>query len=119
MAAWQMQCCGTPFKVGDEVTWTLVEGSDRRSLAQVLGPQLAGQVTHVEEHHGRHPEAAPTTTGRIKQIRSVAVRYENTASDVAVSVPGSAKVIQVDLADGHDTDPRGARLVGYLVDLDA
>ena len=53
MAAWQMQCCGTPFKVGDDVTWTLIEGSDRRSLSEVLGPQLAGEVTHVEEHHGR------------------------------------------------------------------
>jgi hypothetical protein len=119
MAAWQMQCCGTPFKVGDDVTWTLLEGSDSKALSQVLGPQLADQITHVEEHHGRHPEDAPTTTGRVKQIRTVAVRYESTASDVAVSVPGSAKVIQVEAADGHDTDPGDGRLVGYLVDLDA
>ncbi|MER7377082.1 DUF6578 domain-containing protein [Streptomyces lanatus] len=24
-ADWQMECCGTPFKVGDEVSWPLLQ----------------------------------------------------------------------------------------------
>ena len=33
--AWQQQCCGTEFAVGDEVRWTLVESDDL--LRRLLG----------------------------------------------------------------------------------
>ncbi len=55
MDAWQLQCCGQPFNVGSTIDWTLAAPSDREFLASVLGDDLAGTVTHHEEHHGGLP----------------------------------------------------------------
>ncbi len=48
---WQMQCCGAPFSVGDEVSWTLRE-PDTAWLEAVLDKDVAGGIGGAEEHHG-------------------------------------------------------------------
>lgn len=35
---WQMQCCGEPFRTGDQVAWT-VRATDPDWLEVMLGPQ--------------------------------------------------------------------------------
>ncbi|MFJ8779143.1 DUF6578 domain-containing protein [Streptomyces sp. NPDC102476] len=42
-ADWQMECCGTPFSVGDEVAWPLL----LRAEADVLGGGWRGQLTEL------------------------------------------------------------------------
>src|SRR6266705_6381371 len=51
MAAWEFDCYGTPFSLGDEVEWTLevVEEQDSdRAFAAAVGRQ----ITDIEHHHG-------------------------------------------------------------------
>ncbi|MFF9085123.1 DUF6578 domain-containing protein [Streptomyces sp. NPDC014991] len=63
---WQMECCGTPFAVGDEVGWRLVavdphdHGGDRR-----------GAEWWVENHGGPDHE----TVGRVHAIELVHQEY--------------------------------------------
>ena len=58
---WQMECCGTPFSVGDEVSWplllldpdTVLGGGWRDQLSEVAGPvEDVGGVRMVREETG-------------------------------------------------------------------
>ncbi|GAA3121348.1 hypothetical protein GCM10010521_05810 [Streptomyces rameus] len=63
---WQMECCGTPFAVGDEVGWRLVAVDARAPQGEYYG---AG--TWVENHGGPDHE----TTGRVRGIHLVHQEY--------------------------------------------
>ncbi|MFC9929862.1 DUF6578 domain-containing protein [Streptomyces sp. NPDC127190] len=64
---WQMECCGTPFAVGDEVAWRLVR-YDGRARRRGEGH---GAEAWVENHGG--PDRA--TTGRVAAIELVCREY--------------------------------------------
>jgi hypothetical protein len=98
--AWQMQCCGEPFRVGARVTWTL-RAPDNDRLAMILGPDV--KVDAAEEHHGGVPEDAPRTTGTVRGIQ--AVHY------------GPAERTEVRSADGWTKDRGELKFAGYLVRL--
>jgi hypothetical protein len=63
---WQMECCGTPFAVGDEVGWRLV----------AVAPD-----THRDEYHGagawveNHGGPDQETTGRVHAVDLVHQEY--------------------------------------------
>ncbi|MCS0605245.1 hypothetical protein NX794_29140 [Streptomyces sp. LP11] len=60
--SWQVECCGTPFAVGDEVTWRLVAVEpDRR------GGEFYGGEAWVNQHGGMDGK----TTGRVCAIEVV------------------------------------------------
>ncbi|KUN05432.1 hypothetical protein AQI95_15995 [Streptomyces yokosukanensis] len=63
---WQMECCGTPFAVGDEVVWKLVavDGKDARGAYHGAG-------AWVENHGG--PDHG--TTGRVRSVDLVHQEY--------------------------------------------
>jgi hypothetical protein len=118
--AWQVQCCGDPFSVGGEVTWTLSDRPDRARLANAVGTAVADSITHVEEHHGDQPEPCPRTTGRVVAIRSALCRYASARCDDRTLVPvsGSVRLRDVNRADGWENEGGGLRFNGYLVTLD-
>ncbi|MET9085815.1 DUF6578 domain-containing protein [Streptomyces sp. NPDC004237] len=60
---WQMECCGTPFGVGDEVNWKLV-AYGARTLRESAG---YGAEAWVENHGG--PDLP--TTGRVQALSLV------------------------------------------------
>ncbi|MFF5531261.1 DUF6578 domain-containing protein [Streptomyces cinerochromogenes] len=62
-ADWQMECCGTPFAVGDEVAWRLVPTTGRDGRY--------GETALVENHGG--PDRV--TTGRVRGIDLVHQEY--------------------------------------------
>ena len=72
--AWQMQCCGEPFRLGSQVAWTVGE-ADPDWLAAVLGAETAPGVGGAEEHHGGIPEDTEPTTGIVTRISAVHCRY--------------------------------------------
>ncbi|MFF5470365.1 DUF6578 domain-containing protein [Streptomyces achromogenes] len=63
---WQMECCGRPFAVGDEVAWPLVaaEPGERRE-------RYYGAEAWVENHGDRTRPA----TGRVRAIELVRQEY--------------------------------------------
>lgn len=118
MAAWQMECCGQPFTVGDEVEWSLEDDPDREWLEAALGPELASRVTHEEDHHDQLPTAP--ANGRVRAIRCAYGRYAPTPGDerVLYPVPGSAELSHVARVDGTEARASQLDFNGYLVDLE-
>lgn len=117
---WQLQCCGIPFAIGEEVTWTL-HTSDLDWLTDIFGPERAAGITHAEEHHGRSENVA-ATRGRVVDIAAAACRYTaipDGAGTRLQHVSGSGVLEPVVRADGWDTAPEGSMFIGYVVEFEA
>lgn len=116
---WQMQCCGEPFAIGDEVSWTLRD-PDTEWLELVLGNDLAGSIDQAEEHHGGVGEDVTHTRGIVAAIHTVHCRYApiSGGADTALyPVAGSGVVDAVRSADGWIPDRGELKFAGYLVQL--
>jgi hypothetical protein len=68
---WEWACCGTPFEVGDQVSFQTDPRSE--ALATMLGPEFAPSVDRQESHHddGGRGEA----TGTVVAVWAVAFEY--------------------------------------------
>ncbi|MFD8814822.1 DUF6578 domain-containing protein [Streptomyces sp. NPDC059627] len=76
---WQMECCGTPFSVGDEVAWKLVAyGAEARRENAGYGAE-----TWVENHGG--PDRP--TTGRVHAVALVHEEYRFHRTDPVPVAP--------------------------------
>jgi hypothetical protein len=107
MAGWQMECCGTPFRNGSEVSWRLRPPTDVGWLDTVLRPGFAATVGAVEDHHG--DSSAPLTTATVVSIATVHCRFG------PEPVPGSGVVTPVAKAEKRNGDTDDRRFAGFLV----
>src|SRR5579864_3974777 len=117
--SWQMQCCGEPFRVGQQVSWALGD-VDTDWLIAMLGADAQVSVNAAEEHHGGLPDETPSTTGTVSRIAAVHCRYTPAPgqdSQTLYPVPGSGVQSHVESADGWTPDHGDLRFVGYLVEL--
>ncbi|MFD7665923.1 DUF6578 domain-containing protein [Streptomyces sp. NPDC059788] len=76
---WEVECCGTPFAVGDEVAWPLVFESVAEADAAVWADCLDERgLLRVATLHGAAPEkgsGAPWPAGHVRSIDVVVVGY--------------------------------------------
>ncbi|MET3960226.1 hypothetical protein ABIE44_000160 [Marmoricola sp. OAE513] len=118
---WQWQCCGEPFQVGSEVDWTMSDQPDRDWLVPVLGAELAGSLTHAEDHHGGLENSHAGIAATVQRIRAVSSEYgpnPDLPHENAISpIPGTGLIEDVAEGTGHHKPGGGRRFVGYVVDL--
>jgi hypothetical protein len=115
---WQLQCCGTPFRRGDRVTWQ-VRPADTEWLGGVLGPRLPDPPLYAEEHHGGAAGRRTTAAGTVRSIDAVSCRFAALEpGTLAHPVYDSAVLEPVAEADGWHRAAPPLRFAGYLVTLD-
>jgi hypothetical protein len=117
--AWQMQCCGEPFRIGSTVAWTLRDASPDW-LETVLGAEAARAVDAAEEHHGGVPEDTEPVSGTVTRISAVHCRYAPQPDGdprALHPVPGSAVLTDLKSANGWTADRGDERFAGYIVQL--
>ena len=117
--AWQVQCCGEPFRLGSPVAWTVRE-ADPDWLEAVLGAKAASGVDGAEEHHGGLPEHTEPVRGVVTRISAVHCRYAPRPGGdprALYPVPDSGVLTDVESADGRVADRGQERFAGYLVRL--
>lgn len=93
-ADWQMECCGTPFSLGDEVSWPLL----LKGSGDVLGGDWDDELAKV--------------VGEVADVRGVRVLREETGLTVALH-EDAVDVITPD-ALGEELPGDRIRLVGLL-----
>ncbi|MFI1792775.1 DUF6578 domain-containing protein [Streptomyces olivaceoviridis] len=92
-ADWQMECCGTPFAVGDEIAWRLVPAAEE--------DDCYGAAAWVENHGG--PGRA--TVGRVRGIDLVHQEFLARHDPRTVAPPAAAPGAVVFVAAGRELEP--------------
>jgi hypothetical protein len=111
MASWQMECCGTPFQEGAEVSWRLrsPNSTELAWLDAVLHDGVAATIDAVEDHHG--DSSAPRTSGTVSSIATLHCRF------APEPVAGSGLVTSVVTAEKWNDDADDRPFTGFLVRL--
>ena len=104
-SAWQLQCCGAPFSVGDLVSWTAIPSDGAQELNEI-GPAEASGIEWYEEHHNEPDDPVSSVEGTIVGIRAIWQRYEPSTTQRMMSVPVWGDVYAEDRtkADGWESD---------------
>jgi hypothetical protein len=114
--AWQLQCCGDPFEVGELVSWTVAEAVDREYLATVIGEEAAATVSDYEDHHDVAGDDVRPLSGTVKEISAVSCHFA-LQGRALYPVPGTAVVEARSRADGWEHERESLRFLGYIVSL--
>ncbi|WP_203827784.1 DUF6578 domain-containing protein [Actinoplanes palleronii] len=109
MASWQMECCGTPFREGSEVSWRLGHPNlaELGWIDTVLHDGIAATIDAVEDHHG--DASAPLTAGT---VTSIATLHSRSAPE---PVAGSGLMASVVTAEKWNDDVEGRHISGFLI----
>ena len=119
IASWEMQCCGDPFHVGSQVSWSLRASVDLEYLTTVLGDSMASQVTHAYDHHSIEPIPEGQTM-TVRSITAVWCRFaKRTDTDRASYPVAGSGVIEgrTSVTRSREKDEGDLYFVAYLVDL--
>lgn len=118
--AWQLECCGTPLSLDDDVSWS-VRDPDREWLSNVLGSEEAAGIAAAEDHHDDPEALVEPLTGAVTGISTVHCRFGpqpgTNGRGPLYPVSGSGVRAPVATADGRDRADDDRTLVGYLVRL--
>jgi hypothetical protein len=113
MDGWQMECCGTPFRTGDEVSWRLrnPNPTELSWLDTVLHDGTVATIDAVEGHHA--DSSAPPTAGTVASIATLHCRF------VSEPVAGSGIVTPIVAAQKWNSDLDDRQFVGFLIHIHA
>jgi hypothetical protein len=114
--AWQLQCCGDPFEVGQPVSWTVTSAVDREYLENVIGAEAAAAVTDHEDHHDVAGGDVRPLSGTVTDIAAVSCHFA-LQGRALYPVPGTAVVETRSRADGREHEDGSLRFLGYIVTL--
>jgi hypothetical protein len=107
MAGWQMECCGTPFQTGSEVSWRLRPATDVGWLDTVLHAGVAATIDATEDHHG--DSSTPPTVATVVSVATVHCRF------APQPVSASGVVTPVAEAKKWNGNIGDRRFAGFLV----
>lgn len=114
---WQMECCRTPFTVGDEVRWPVVPMTEPATWL----PAGVALPVSVAEFHSDDAETVPVE-GVVRRIQMVSLEFQQVGDRSYAPVAGSAEVRDVDACPAefdHDgSDLPGRTDVGVLAEVE-
>ncbi|MFG2137878.1 DUF6578 domain-containing protein [Streptomyces sp. NPDC048650] len=122
MESWQMECCGEPFRIGSQISWSLLD-ADEQWLADVIGAEAAARVDAAENHHGGWMDDSveqSATTGTVAAIAAVHCRYAprpGASPHTHRPVPGSGTLTPLTAAERRTPDHGELEFTGFLVEL--
>jgi hypothetical protein len=109
--SWQMQCCGTPFKLGDTVNWTVLE-------CVFVDPSVdVGKIDFYYENHAENNDGLFEIEGMVSHILAIHHAYE-LKKKTRTKIPISGMTTPVYEADGWEKDMDGMEFAAYCVKLE-
>ena len=99
---WQIQCCGTTFKLGDKVEWLLQKYDKRSEVTDEM-------VEYYYEHHSSEWKELFKAIGTVDRIKALYCRYEKRPNEYGnkqgfVNYPIYEKAVDVDVGYGSADD---------------
>lgn len=94
---WQMQCCGTPFSIGDEIEWTVFAFN-----RTVVG--IDSQIDYIYDAHYETKDGLYILRGTVDRIDALFTKYEPSLDNPKMQIPASGSLRSVSKADGCEED---------------
>jgi len=99
---WQMQCCGTSFKLGDRVDWLVAKYGKRSEVTE-------SDIDYYYEHHSSEWEKLFKAKGTVAKIQAMYCRLEARPNEFGnkqgmVNYRIYEKAVEVDTAYGCGDD---------------
>ncbi|NDV66677.1 DUF6578 domain-containing protein [Bacteroides sp. 224] len=108
--AWQMQCCGTPFQVGDAVEWTVIKWGNEKLLVDV------GKIDFYYENHADIDTQIFKLKGNVTSILAIHYAYRKSKTS-NLMIPASGITVEKTQVDGWDKKVDEKELYAYFVCL--
>ncbi|WP_324612434.1 DUF6578 domain-containing protein [Massiliimalia timonensis] len=106
---WQMECCGTPFSIGDRVKWLVTKPEYFKSPIDI------GKIDYLYEAHSSEWEKIAVLEGTVEHIRILYERYAPSEDNARLLVPVDGELIKVENAKGFDNQFKDMEAGGYVV----
>ncbi|MCL2311566.1 MAG: hypothetical protein FWC41_03595 [Firmicutes bacterium] len=110
--AWQMQCCGKPFKVGNSVKWFVSKWEQENPFNEDMG-----KIDFMYDHHSEDETRIFEIKGMVESIVAVYYDYRRESENSNLMLPVSESTIKINEADGWNNDFEGKELDSYFVRL--
>ena len=112
-ADWQMECCGTPFSVGEEVRWPLLfhaaddilGGGWRDQLTELEGPVEQGAERVLRDRNGLVVGVGESAAAQGGSDRLVGLLTVETHGGRLPEVRGRVRCVQVVTQEYRETEP--------------
>ena len=117
-----MQCCGDPFVIGSDVSWSVWPVADSSWYAEFLDPETANSITDHEDHHPDEDAELGQVRGVVLLIDAVFCRYAVGRDGGATPIEGSGFLEPRTSADGWEAEDDlgvGRTFMAYLVNVES
>ena len=107
-----MQCCGTPFKIGDAIDWFVCKWEFEKLIVDV------GNADFYYDHHCDNNSNLLKMKGNVTSIVAIHYAYKRESENSNLMIPISGIAVDVKEADGWDGNFEGKELFCYYVCLE-
>lgn len=108
---WQMECCGTPFSIGDRVKSPVMKPECFKSPIDV------GVIDYIYQAHSSEWKKIYVLEGKVEIIKTLYQRYAPSEHNTRLLVPVDGELIEVKKAKGFDNQFKDMEASGYVVTL--
>lgn len=109
---WQMECCGSPFTIGDSISWLVLKDPDLNAPAVDLG-----KIDYCYEAHSSAWEELFVLTGKVELIDILYQNYERSKENPRYLVPVGGMLVSAENTEDFEEDHDGMKATGYVVTL--
>jgi hypothetical protein len=111
--SWQIQCCGEPFKIGDNIKWSVTKW-----MKDLEAPLT--DIDYCYENHGGNGKPLFELTGLVKKIKALYYKHEtriDPKNNCEIGYRIYEKTVEIVAADGWEKDIDGLKFGDYVVVL--
>ncbi|MDE7029516.1 MAG: hypothetical protein K2P63_05985 [Lachnospiraceae bacterium] len=108
--SWQMECCGTPFCVGDMIKWPVYTTTEKK------WPDYIGEIEYCYEAHSSDLENISVLEGKVGAIKVLYETYAPSGDEPRLLVPVDGVTVPTKTAKGFEKY-NNMNASGYIVEL--
>lgn len=112
---WEMECCGTPFKIGEGVDWLV------RNIDGIKDTIEVDNLDYTYDAHNDDWENIYKLKGIVKTINIYYEKFEIKEVDgrnMLVPIPKTSKIVNTNSSDDYEEEMDGLKASAYVVELE-
>ena len=112
---WEMECCGTPFKIGEGVDWLV------RNIDEIKNTIEVDNLDYIYDAHNDDWENIYKLKGIVKTINIYYEKFEIKVVEgrnMLVPIPKTSKLVSTNSSDDYEDEMDGLKASAYVVELE-